>query len=542
MTMTYYDNVFTFYTGSTLLHLFSFSKLVPRHRTTPLFQDIFESRNRNLPQPDDPEQKFVTQEALVAKWRNDHKLILHSEQKRFLAISDGTDPNAVALATDEFKPKQCLKLGICICGRKGHDAVSANSKLAKLFREYFGTKKAKSAEIKAFQKGMYVICLSSDDLNLYLHVGSTNFRTWEMCALRLYKREDNDYNPMDESIITLQLGGPGDVEGIEVRMVLDYIKTEFDLSKTCSVQLFRIINDRELVPTASMMRPCYVTIKAETYKECFWFGPQPEVRKRKAKVSGVPRPRPRRPRQLLSQRNDDDGNDNDNSDGEGDCDAAAADEDIAPEANSDDDIADLLNKVLDDDCGNDDSDSDLEIDFDDLCKNVLATEPGLPDLPEPVTVTSLDAAAIIPHPNPDSDDDFDLNLNDDAEAQKQVFEEIDFEELGESGAHEPIPKQPPQQPSLPSSSSSSSSSSSRPQQAGEEVEIRTLYWMLILSCHILFKILLVTTGSNITYYSFWSFITTADITSNLKIPLHYTCPPTFPFGVELILIWGLELY
>lgn len=361
-----------------------------------------------MPQSPQEEHRFVTQESLVRKWRDDHKILMHMEQKEKLKLSDigkATGEIAKLNHPPEFKEKRCFKLGVCVCVSKGSVAVSFCSKLAKHFRKYFGTKKAKSPQILAWQKGMYVVSLSNsngDDLSdnvdeFFFHVGHTDFRTWEMCALRLFKRH---HNPIDQSIV-LQAGGVGDTEGLDIRMLLEFMKSDdignIDLSQHCYVQLYRIVNDRSLAP-ADFMMPCYLTIKRESNAVCIWDGHGHKRKRRRQQPN-----RCRRQRGNAAAAGDRNGDNFDNAD-------AAIDDDNDDDGSlgNGDDGSDAEMDLLD----NIDSDgtNESEFDIDQLCSDLL----------------SCDVAS----DNEKDDGLQDVFGDDEQAAQDAVFAEIDFHELG----------------------------------------------------------------------------------------------------------------
>ena len=358
-----------------------------------------------MPQSQREDHRFVTQESLIRRWQNDHKLLMHMEQKQQML----KDTYACA---PEFKAKQCLKLGVCVCGSKGSVATSFCSKLSKYFRKYFGTKKAKSPEILAWQKGMYVVSLSNnngdhhDETQFFFHVGHTDFRTWEMCVLRLLKRH---HNPIDQSIL-LQVGGVGDTERLDIRMLLEFMKSDdidLDLSQHCYVQLYRIVNGRSLVP-ADFMRPCYVTIKRESDAVCIWDGPGPKTRghkrkhNRKQQQPNRGRQRNDNPDNAAGNRNNDNADNADDDDGAGD--GTGTNEDSDPD----------LFENIDIDTDSDDETNESEIDIDQLCNDLLSEMAGGDN-------DDGDLQNIF-----GDDDDGD----DEQAAQDAVFEEIDFQQLG----------------------------------------------------------------------------------------------------------------
>ena len=209
------------------------------------------------------------------QWRRDHKLLLHGEQAA-LSEKDVVNP---------FKATACFRLGMCVCGKRGELAVRMVGKLGKALRNHFGTKKDASDEHKAWQNGFYVLQLvSATSQDIYLHVGSTNFRTWEMCALKLFPRH---YNPFEETLM-LQVAGEDGNDGISVKMVLKFVLDELDLKEEFNFQLWRMVSDNSNVPE-NLMPSCYVDIRKEGDKILFWNGAAAEKTRRKRKMPATQR-------------------------------------------------------------------------------------------------------------------------------------------------------------------------------------------------------------------------------------------------------------
>lgn len=201
----------------------------------------------------------VTQQTLVNQWTKDHELVLHQEQPEISGVGH------------LLKPTPCGRLGLCVCDNAGLRAVRFCKALTNFLKSYVGTKKAQSPEVIAWQNCEYVLHLAFDTgyqrqrqhSDFYLHIGYTNFRTWEMGALSLTVAHINQF----EGTIMLKVPDAG----LDVRMVLEFAKMNMDTCLPCNLQLLRILSDCEPVLDA-FMYPAYLEVKQEGQPICFWNG------------------------------------------------------------------------------------------------------------------------------------------------------------------------------------------------------------------------------------------------------------------------------
>ena len=138
---------------------------------------------------------------LVTLWKKDHELLQHEQL-------DTLQPGPAK----QFPVSSCAKLGTCVCGPDGKKFILMWSKLREHIKgSHPGTQKEPSPELVRYRDGLLVLELASEEIQdlqppgrdretglqvIYLHVGFTNFSTWETACTRLHVRF---YNPFTGS-------------------------------------------------------------------------------------------------------------------------------------------------------------------------------------------------------------------------------------------------------------------------------------------------------------------------------------------------------
>ena len=97
-----------------------------------------------------------------------------------------------------FKPAECQKQGVCVCGASGGDgkvALQFHQRLAATLKQHcWSKKKQKSFARKQLENGFLVIRLAAvgeegatpEDLPCaWFHIGYVNYTTWKMCFHRM---------------------------------------------------------------------------------------------------------------------------------------------------------------------------------------------------------------------------------------------------------------------------------------------------------------------------------------------------------------------
>ena len=216
------------------------------------------------------------------QWTKEHELVQQPESK----LKPGPGKN--------FNPTACFKLGSCVCKGDGKSKLAMAHKLtAHVKKSHPGTQKEPSPERQRFSEGLCVLEISPHDCDpdvlydnryhgpacgdgnvvLYLHVGATNFQTWEMTCTRLHCCH---YNPFS-GLLTLQAGDLGDAE---VRTCLDFLKLYCDIHHPYFVRFLRVVSDRSLQLLEDFMLPKFVDVRLQEVRpqqegsrlHCFWRG------------------------------------------------------------------------------------------------------------------------------------------------------------------------------------------------------------------------------------------------------------------------------
>ena len=129
---------------------------------------------------------------METQWMKDHELIQHEHLEQ-LQMGPGKP----------FPASACHKLGTCVCGERGKEAVAMTHKLKTYMKSCYGggTQKQPSEERVRFSEGLIVVELASEELSslyvsssgsesgpevLYLHAGYNNFSIWETTCARLH--------------------------------------------------------------------------------------------------------------------------------------------------------------------------------------------------------------------------------------------------------------------------------------------------------------------------------------------------------------------
>ena len=127
---------------------------------------------------------------MVNQWMKDHELVQHEE---LASLQPGP--------AKQFSLSPCAKLGTCVCGPKGKEFLLMWHKLRSHLKEaHPGTQKKPSSELVRYKEGLVVLELASEEIHdllapgsgreagsetVYLHLGFTNFSTWETACTRL---------------------------------------------------------------------------------------------------------------------------------------------------------------------------------------------------------------------------------------------------------------------------------------------------------------------------------------------------------------------
>ena len=218
------------------------------------------------------------------QWVNDHQLRQHAST----TLEKG--PHKA------FQVKTCSKLGTCVCRGDGKQKAAMLYKLtAHIKAQHPGTQKAPSVERTQFteglcvleiapqtreEEGLYQDCchapLGVDQRSpiIYLHVGATNMKTWEMTCTRL---QCCFFNPFS-NMLTLEI--TEDTPGPEVRTCLDMLKHHCDISLPYSVRCLKIVTDRNMDLLEDSMLPKFVDVQlhegVRSEWKCFWRGADAE--------------------------------------------------------------------------------------------------------------------------------------------------------------------------------------------------------------------------------------------------------------------------
>lgn len=238
---------------------------------------------------------FLRAEDLRNTWHQDHQLLMHSNQLKVGQSSE--DPSDA-----KFELTRCARLGLCVCGPEGKRAVLFCHRMSQHFKKFCGTKKSRSAEVQAWEQGLYVVHLTVTTFKeeedegeetgiaagqeLFLHVGHTNFRSFEICATRL---QVCHYNRFSETLLLQARWQEDDM--LEVRMLLEFVKMYLDTTLPIRAQLYRIVSDETPV-VDSFMCPAYVDVKKEAEQFLIWkgkkeFQKKKQGRKRKAAAAAA---------------------------------------------------------------------------------------------------------------------------------------------------------------------------------------------------------------------------------------------------------------
>ena len=228
------------------------------------------------------------------------------------------------------KKSQCARYGLCVCDRKGKLAVLMANNLAKQFKQYFGTKKAKSQENIALQECSYVVGLQGtnvdgDNNEIFLHIGYTHFGTFQMACLRRMRISDD----------LLELAN----DTLDTRMLTEFLKDLVDAQFSCKAQLYRILSDGSTVDEA-VMYPKFVQIEKESEIFDFWDGEENEKKRKGRRKRPLSGPKPGQQRRSTKPRGQ--GQQGQGPSCHDDDDAAAANDDD----NGDDAVEDSVESIL----------------------------------------------------------------------------------------------------------------------------------------------------------------------------------------------------
>ena len=149
-------------------------------------------------------------------------------------ISPDTVPPFPVNADAVFRPSQCFRLQVCVCGRSSRSFPHIplwRQRLQKIMAKAFpGTQKDMSHSLALLRKGLVVLCFrkqqheaqaawqsqaldsilcedvaTAGPAALYMHVGYVNFRTWDMSVLQLEEVSSENEDGLRE----LSAGLPG---------------------------------------------------------------------------------------------------------------------------------------------------------------------------------------------------------------------------------------------------------------------------------------------------------------------------------------------
>ena len=230
--------------------------------------------------------------------------------------------------TKLFQEKQCLRLGFCVCTKKEEQKM--NKALIQAMKMFFTkVNKVASPQRRLLEDWRVVVQLRSigedqEEVELFLHLGASNLRTWEFVCLRLEEYE------RDQTCVTLRVSGCGCAAAgqIEVKSLLHFLVTYLDPMRPCTAHFMKVCSDAKTVAVDRMM-PMYVDVESLQQPIQFWQGQEPQEPLRRGRRG------PKRRRAVVAAAMADDDSDDDAVEDPGDVPPGEDDEDEADEADED---------------------------------------------------------------------------------------------------------------------------------------------------------------------------------------------------------------